>query len=165
MGPDSLIGDKTRDRSGAQSALRYLAGFANELASEAVPGALPVDQNAPQRPPRGLYTEQLSGTPFTAPRADNRRAWLYRIRPSAMHRPFRRLDDRLVRTAPCGEGEPSPNRLRWDPLPFPAEAADFVDGLATLGSNGDASARSGIAAHVYRATRSMIDRVSYDADG
>ncbi len=159
--PDTLL-DKTR---AASTALRYLAGFANEFASEAVPGALPHGQNAPQRPPKGLYTEQLSGTPFTAPRAENRRAWLYRIHPSAMHRPFRRIDDGLVRTAPCGEAAPSPNRLRWDPLPFPSKPADFVDGLATLGGNGDASARRGVAIHVYRATRSMTDRVFYDADG
>jgi len=69
------------------------------------------------------------------------------------------------RTAPCDEAEPSPNRLRWDPLPFPAESADFIDGLITLGSNGDAGAHSGIAIHLYRATRSMQDRVFYDADG
>src|SRR5207244_12879241 len=133
--------------------MKYLSGFANELESEAVPGTLPHGQNAPQRPPKGLYTEQLSGTPFTAPRAENRRAWLYRIRPSAMHSAFRRIADGLVRTAPCDEAEPSPNRLRWDPLPFPAESADFIDGLITLGSNGDAGAHSGIAIHLYRATR------------
>ena len=66
---------------------RYLSGFGNEHVTEAVPGTLPAGQNAPQRPPRGLYTEQISGTPFTAPRAENRRSWLYRIRPSAMHPP------------------------------------------------------------------------------
>jgi homogentisate 1,2-dioxygenase len=135
------------------------------LASEAAPGVLPEGQNAPQIPPRGLYTEQLSGTAFTAPRRENRRSWLYRMRPSAMHRPFRRLDDKLVRTAPCNEAEPSPNRLRWSPLPYPAEPADFVESLATIGSNGDASARTGIGIHVYRATRPMSDKVFYDADG
>ncbi len=64
---------------------RYLSGFANEHASEALAGGLPEGQNAPQRHPLGLYTEQISGTPFTAPRAENRRSWLYRIRPSAAH--------------------------------------------------------------------------------
>src|SRR5690242_6068127 len=122
--------------------LRYPSGFGNELASEAVAGALPEAQNAPQAPPKGLYTEQLSGTPFTAPRAHNRRSWLYRIRPSAMHRPFRRIEDGLIRTAPCHEAEPSPNRLRWDPLPDPERPADFVEGLATIGTNGDADRKS-----------------------
>ncbi len=145
---------------GAQAGvdLQYLSGFGNELASEALPGALPEGQNAPQVPPHGLYTEQLSGTPFTAPRAQNRRSWLYRIRPSAMHGPFRRIDDGLLRTAPCDEADPSPNRLRWNPLPFPAKPADFIEGLVTIGTNGDASQRSGIGIHLYRATRSMTDR-------
>ena len=34
--------------------------------TEAVPGALPVGQNSPQKPPHGLYAEKLSGTAFTA---------------------------------------------------------------------------------------------------
>jgi len=171
MSPDTRVeiaeipSDAPGDTSAVRPALRYLSGFGNELASEAVPGVLPHGQNAPQHPPRGLYTEQLSGTAFTAPRAQNRRSWLYRIRPSAMHGPFRRIDDRLMRTAPCHEADPSPNRLRWNKLPFPTEPADFVDGLATLGTNGDAGARTGIGIHLYRATRSMTDRVFYDADG
>ena len=137
------------------SACRYLRASATSCASEAVPGALPEGQNAPQKPPRGLYTEQMSGTAFTAPRGDNRRSWLYRIRPSAMHPPFRRIDDGLIRTAPFDEAAPPPNRLRWNPLPFPDEPADFVDGLVTMGGNGDAARRTGIAIHLYRATRSM----------
>jgi homogentisate 1,2-dioxygenase len=143
---------------------QYLSGFANEHASEALPGALPAGQNAPQRAPFGLYTEQLSGTPFTAPRADNRRSWLYRIRPSAAHPPFRRIDNRLLASAPFAD-TPPPNRLRWDPLPFPDASADFVDGLATIGGNGDAGLRTGIAVHVYRANKSMAERAFYDADG
>ena len=62
----------------SRRALQYLTGFGNEHATEALPGTLPAGQNAPQQPPRGLYTEQISGTPFTAPRAENRRTWLYR---------------------------------------------------------------------------------------
>ena len=158
MGPDTLITGESNEAVRAQAALSYLSGFGNELASEALPGVLPEGQNAPQVPPRGLYTEQLSGTPFTAPRAQNRRSWLYRIRPSAMHGPFRRIDDGLLRTAPCDEADPSPNRLRWNPLPFPAKPADFIEGLVTIGTNGDASQRSGIGIHLYRATRSMTDR-------
>src|SRR5438045_2581133 len=72
--------------------LRYQTGFGNEFSSEAVEGALPQGQNSPQRVGLGLYAEQLSGTAFTAPRAQNRRVWLYRIRPSAGHPPFRRMD-------------------------------------------------------------------------
>jgi homogentisate 1,2-dioxygenase len=145
--------------------LSYLTGFSNEHATEAVPGALPLGQNAPQRPPHGLYTEQISGTPLTSPRAENRRSWLYRIRPSAMHPPFRRIDNGLVRSAPFDEVAPSPNRLRWSPLPFPDEPVDFIDGLVTMGGNGDASARCGVALHLFLATKPMEDRVFYAADG
>jgi homogentisate 1,2-dioxygenase len=147
------------------TALPYLAGFGNEHMTEAVPGTLPEGQNSPQRPPRGLYTEQLSGTAFTAPRHENRRSWLYRIRPSAAHRPFRRIDSGLWRSTPFDEVEAPPNRLRWNPLPLPDAAVDFVDGLVTLGGNGDASGRTGVAVHVYRATRPMERRFFYDADG
>src|ERR1043166_5189168 len=96
---------------------RYQSGFGNTFETEALAGALPVGRNSPQRAPYGLYAEQISGTAFTAPRADNRRSWLYRIRPSAMHRPFRRIDNGLVRTAPSDQEAPSPNRLRWNPQP------------------------------------------------
>jgi homogentisate 1,2-dioxygenase len=144
---------------------RYLSGFGNEHTTEASPGTLPEGQNAPQKPPHGLYTEQISGTPFTAPRGHNRRSWLYRIRPSATHLAFRQMDNGLIRSAPFNEATPSPNRLRWDPLPFPDEPTDFVDGLVTMGGNGDASGRSGVAIHIYRATKSMQRRVFYDADG
>jgi homogentisate 1,2-dioxygenase len=167
MSPDTRI-EITEPVSPTQAGppgFRYLAGFGNELVSEAVPGALPPGQNAPQTPPRGLYTEQLSGTAFTAPRAENRRSWLYRIRPSAMHKPFRRIDTGFLRTAPSHEAEPPPNRLRWNPLPFPDAPADFVESLTTLGTNGDAAARFGVGVHVYRATRPMTDRVFCDADG
>ena len=63
--------------------LDYLTGFGGHFASEAVPGALPKGRNSPQQPAFGLYTEQLSGSAFTAPRHGNRRSWLYRLRPSA----------------------------------------------------------------------------------
>ena len=143
-----------------------MTGFGNEFATEAIAGALPQGQNSPKQAPLGLYAEQLSGTPFTAPRGANRRSWLYRIRPSAMHRPYRRIDDGLVRSAPFTEVEPSPNRLRWDPLPLPSVPTDFVAGLATICGNGDAAANAGMAVHIYRANRSMdADRVFVDADG
>jgi len=145
--------------------LVYLAGFGNEHVTEAVPGALPEGRNSPQRPAFGLHAEQLSGTSFTTPRHANRRSWLYRILPSAMHRPFRRIDNGLWRSAPFAEGEATPNRLRWDPLPLPFTATDFVDGMATMGGNGDVASRMGVAIHIYCATKSMADRVFSNADG
>ena len=144
--------------------LAYQTGFANDFASEALPGALPVGRNSPQKCPYGLYAEQLTGTAFTAPRADNRRSWLYRIRPAAMHHPFRPLTNGHI-TSDFGEVPTPPNQLRWDPLPIPDAPTDFVDGLITFAGNGDPHAQSGCGIHLYAANRSMTDRVFYDADG
>ena len=143
----------------------YLSGFGNEFASEALPGALPVGQNSPQKCPYGLYAEQLSGTPFTAPRSSNRRSWVYRIRPSVMHKPYRQIENGLVRGTPFSEVPTSPNQLRWSPFAIPKEKKDFVDGLITIAGNGDASTHSGVAIHVYACNQSMTDRFFYDADG
>jgi homogentisate 1,2-dioxygenase len=147
----------------------FQSGFGNEFATEALPGALPVGRNSPQRCPYGLYAEQLSGTAFTAPRGANRRTWLYRIRPAAMHGPFRRIPDRALAGAfgPAAGVETPPDQLRWSPLPLPAAdvPTDFVDGLFTMAGNGDAAAMTGCAIHQYAANRSMRDRFFYDADG
>src|SRR5579883_206804 len=113
---------------------RYQSGFGNEHATEALPGALPVGQNSPQRAPYGLYAEQFSGTAFTAPRHANRRSWLYRIRPAAVHGDFERIADGLLTSR--FDVDPSPNRLRWSPLPIPSEPTDFVAGLRTAAGNG-----------------------------
>lgn len=145
--------------------LQYQAGFGNQFASEALPGALPKGQNSPQKAPYGLYAEQLSGSAFTAPRVANRRSWLYRIRPAALHGQFERIDHPTLRSAPFNEVATSPNQLRWDPFPVPAEATDFIDGLITVAGNGDTAAQSGIAIHLYAANRSMTERFFYNADG
>ena len=117
--------------------LRYQAGFGNTFMSEAVKGALPVGRNSPQRAPRGLYAEVLSFTAFTAPRAENLSAWTYRMRPSAMQSAYRRRPNGFLRGGPFTETETPPNRLRWNPLPIPSKATDFVDGLATIAGSGD----------------------------
>jgi homogentisate 1,2-dioxygenase len=144
--------------------MSYLTGFGNEHASEALPGALPVGQNSPQKAPYGLYAEQMSGAAFTAPRHANRRSWLYRIRPAAMHEPFRQIDAKRWASV-FGDIPASPNQMRWDPLPWPSEPADFVDGMATMAGNGSPLAMSGCAIHIYAANRPMKDRFFYDADG
>jgi len=139
----------------------YLSGFGNEHASEAIAGALPVGQNSPQRPPLGLYAEQVSGTPFTVPRAESRRSWLYRIRPSADHKPYQRIDNGRLCTPLA---EPTPNRLRWDPLPLPLEPMDFVAGLVTMVANADTQTGTGVSVHIYCANQPMR-RVFWNADG
>ena len=135
-----------------------LSGFGNEFATEAVAGALPVGRNSPQRPPLGLYAEQISGTPFTVPRRESRRTWLYRIRPSADHPPYRRI------AAAPALAPASPNRLRWDPIPIPDAPADFLDGLLTMLATAAGAYESGVTVHVYAANRPMR-RVFCNADG
>jgi len=147
-----------------QGELGYLSGFLNEFATEALPGALPVGQNSPQRAPYGLYAEQLSGTAFTAPRGHNRRSWVYRIRPAAMHKPFTEIEQSRWLSR-FDEVPAPPNQMRWDPLPMPSEPTDFVDGMVTMGGNGSPDGQRGCGIHLYAANQSMEGRFFYNADG
>ncbi len=144
--------------------LKYQTGFGNEFATEAVEGALPVGQNSPQRAPLGLYAEQFSGTAFTAPRATNKRTWTYRIRPSVTHKPFKRIDNRRWQSKP-DDIDVTPNQLRWDPLPIPAEPTAFIDGITTIALNGELKMQTGIGIHIYACNKGMGDRYFYNADG
>ena len=145
--------------------LHYLTGFGAHVESEAVPGALPKGRNSPQRPAFGLYTEQLSGSAFTAPRHENRRSWLYRMRPTADHRPFTQYSGATLFAPSPGDVTLAPNRLRWDPCADLPADTDFVDGLVTMLTNRDPADLEGVALHLYRADRSMVDRVFANADG
>ena len=143
--------------------LQYQSGFGNEFATEALPGALPVGRNSPQRAPYGLYAEQVSGTAFTAPRHSNRRSWLYRIRPAAGHGAFSALAHPRFHND-FGHGPVTPEQLRWSPLPMPAAPTDWLDGLFTMAGNGGPSA-GGMGVHVYAANKDMDGRYFYNADG
>ncbi len=143
----------------------YISGFGNHVATEAVAGALPVGRNAPQRPPFGLYTEQLSGTAFTAPRHENRRSWLYRMRPTAEHPPYVRYDGAARFAAGAQDGPLAPNRLRWDPSALPSPGTDLIDGMTTMLSTRDPADLEGVAVHLWAANRDMTARVFVDADG
>jgi homogentisate 1,2-dioxygenase len=152
-------------RSGEGMSRIYQSGFGNEFSTEALPGVLPIGQNSPQKVAHGLYAEQLSGTAFTAPRSDNQRSWLYRIRPAAMHQPFAKVFHPTLQSGPFNEVAASPNQLRWNPFPIPSAPADFIEGLITIAGNGSAESQTGVAIHVYAANRSMQDRFFYNADG
>jgi homogentisate 1,2-dioxygenase len=143
----------------------YMSGFGNECATEAIAGALPQGRNSPQKPAFGLYAEQINGTAFTAPRACNKRSWMYRIRPSVVHRPYEPTDQGLLRSTPFHEVATTPNQLRWNPVPLPTKPTTFIQGLMTVGGNGDASMHSGVAIHLYAANTSMVDAYFYNADG
>ena len=145
--------------------ISYLNGFGNHFCSEAEKGALPQGQNSPQRPPKGLYAEQLTGSAFSAPRATNKRSWLYRIRPSVVHAPYTPYQKTLWLTAPDSETMPSPNQMRWDRHPMPKERTDFIDGIITFATCGTAAGHSGMGIHIYSTNQNMLGRFFYNADG
>ncbi len=145
--------------------LKYQSGLGNCFETEALTDALPKGQNSPQKPPYGLYSEQLSGSSFTAPRHENQKTWLYRIRPSVLHEAFEPLKHELLKSGPFEEKNPSPNQMRWDPMTCPTEPTDFIDGLITIAGNGNVAQNSGCAAHLYFTNKPMTDRFFYNADG
>jgi homogentisate 1,2-dioxygenase len=162
-------GFEVRERAG-QAALTpgYMSGFGNSFETEALPGALPIGRNSPQKVNYGLYAEQLSGSPFTAPQATNQRSWLYRIRPTVKHSGrYRTIDKGLIRTAPHArdESELPLGQLRWSPIPVPSADLTFVTGLRTMTTAGDSDTQVGMAAHVLLVTKSMEDEYFFNADG
>jgi homogentisate 1,2-dioxygenase len=159
------MNDATND---AKKDLQYQSGFGNQFESEAVPGALPVGRNSPQQAPLGLYAELLSGSAFTAPRADNRRTWMYRRQPSVVVGAFEAVPHAFWKTG-AAEGEnAAPEPMRWHPVDVPDSkelALDFITGLRTIAVNGDAEMHTGIAAHIVLANTSMQDAfVNADAE-
>src|SRR5882762_9140581 len=145
----------------------YMSGFGNSFETEALPGALPMGRNSPQRCNYGLYAEQLSGSPFTAPRGTNERSWLYRIRPSVRHtRRFSNASYPFWKTAPCLDDHSLPlSQLRWNPIPAPSEKLNFLAGIRTMTAAGDVMTQVGMAAHAYAFNDDMIDDYFFNADG
>ena len=144
----------------------YMSGFGNSFETEALAGALPIGRNSPQRCAFGLYAEQLSGSPFTAPRAANERSWLYRIRASVKHSgKFAKLPLPHWKTAPNRDHEMAIGQLRWNPQPLPQTPQTFIEGMRTMTTAGDADTQAGMAAHVYLATQSMANEAFWNADG
>lgn len=146
--------------------VKYQSGFGNHFETEALEGALPVGRNSPQRCAYGLYAEQLSGSPFTAPRDTNERTWVYRIRPSVRHvSQFSPLELPAWVSAP--DNTPAtlpPAQLRWGPQPMPAEPVNFLTGMRTFTTAGDVRSQNGMAAHVYLINESMSDSYFFNAD-
>ena len=145
--------------------VQYMSGFGNEFATEALAGALPSGQNSPQKHALGLYVEQINGTAFTAPRHQNKRSWMYRIRPSVVHKPYERISNGFIRSSPFTEVETTPNQLRWNPLPIPEAPTTWLQGLHTIAGNGDVTMHTGCAIHVYVANANMLNTYFYNADG
>lgn len=146
--------------------LQYMPGFGNDFETECLPGALPQGMNSPQRCAYGLYAEQLSGSPFTAPRGTNERSWLYRIRPSVKHTArFRTVDQPYWKTAPLAVDHDMPiGQFRWDPIGDPKSETDFLAGIRTMTTAGDALGQTGMAAHVYAFNADMENDYAFNAD-
>ncbi|XP_010916053.1 homogentisate 1,2-dioxygenase isoform X2 [Elaeis guineensis] len=158
----------SRDDSGGWAELEYQSGFGNHFSSEALPGALPTGQNNPLLCPYGLYAEQISGTAFTAPRKQNQRSWLYRIKPSVTHEPFHpRIPGHkhLVSEFNQLTSSVTPTQLRWKPADVPDAPTDFIDGLYTICGAGSSFLRHGYAIHMYAANKSMDGCAFCNADG
>ena len=143
----------------------YMPGFGNDFETEALTGALPKGQNSPQKCPYGLYAEQLSGTPFTAPRGKNERSWCYRIRPSVKHiNRFEKVDMPFWKSAPnILDKIISLGQYRWSPIPSNIDT-NFITGMRTMTTAGDVNTQVGMAAHIYVATNSMDNKYFYSAD-
>lgn len=149
------------------SDLAYQSGFGNTFATEALPNALPVGQNSPQKCPYNLYAEQLSGTAFTVPRHLNQRSWLYKLRPSVSGQTsYQKIDSRHF-SNDFSSFELNPNQLRWRELPLPADGAkiDFVQGMTTYAGIGDPSLKTGLGIYMYSCSASMENKAFYSADG
>ncbi len=146
------------------SEYKYQTGFGNEFATEAAKGALPIGRNSPQKAPLGLYAEQFSGTAFTVTRVFNKRTWTYRIRPSALHKPFKQIENEDWKSS-FDEIVTTPNQLRWNAIPIPDTPTDFIDGIISIAGNGGAFSQTGIGIHIYRANKHMTERYFYNADG
>lgn len=154
------------DRSSVElgSVTEYQSGLGNELETEALAGTLPLGQNSPQKVAHGLVSELMSGTTFSAPRALNRRSYLFRIRPSVLHGPFERAAATTFLTPPFAKPA-APMDYCWGPLTPTTASVDFIDGMATVFGTGSPQSQSGVALHAYSATVSMRHRVFGNADG
>ena len=144
----------------------YMPGFGNDFETEALPGALPVGRNSPQRCNYGLYAEQLSGTAFTAPNHRNERTWCYRIRPSVKHtHRFEKIDLPHWKSAPLVDPDIiSLGQYRWDPIPLIDAPTTWLTGMRTMTTAGDVNTQTGMASHVYLVSESMVDSYFYSAD-
>jgi homogentisate 1,2-dioxygenase len=156
---------------------RYQTGFGNRLESEALPNVLPRGRNAPQKCKYDLYSEQLNGSSFVAPRALLKHVWMYRIRPSVAHREIVAAPDLNPHIEGCFLATNSKvqyvaSQEAWNPFPIPAEqtgesaaSVDFVQGIRTVGGQGDATSKDGLAIHIYAANASMKNRAFCNNDG
>ena len=163
--PDGSVKSKSKAPK-TNLKFKYMPGFGNDFETEALAGALPQGMNSPQKCAYGLYAEQLSGTPFTAPRARNERTWCYRIHPSVKHlNKLEKISLPYWKTAPSiNDDVISLGQYRWDPIPITKKGNTFIAGMRTITTTGDVGMQTGMASHVYVADKSMDNDYFYSAD-
>lgn len=150
--------------------LTCVAGFGSSFRSESVPNSLPKYGHTPQKVPYGLYTEGMTGSAFTAPRARNKRSWLYRIRPSVVHNMYQPYEGNKTLVYDFNQANEqvtsTPQQLRWDPFEVKgAEGLDFIDSIRTICGAGNAQLKNGAAIHAYQFGKDMDKKAFYSADG
>ena len=138
--PDGSVKSKNKSFE-TNFKFKYMPGFGNDFETEALADALPQGMNSPQKCAYGLYAEQLSGTPFTAPRSRNERTWCYRIHPSVKHlNKLEKINLPYWESAPCiSEDIISLGQYRWDPIPIIKKGDNFITGMRTITTTGDVS--------------------------
>eukprot|EP01063_Lacrimia_lanifica_P005601 TRINITY_DN1335_c0_g1_i1.p1 TRINITY_DN1335_c0_g1~~TRINITY_DN1335_c0_g1_i1.p1 ORF type:complete len:452 (+),score=198.72 TRINITY_DN1335_c0_g1_i1:52-1407(+) len=146
-----------------QTKYEYMTGYDGEKSSEAIKGAVPVMYNTPQVCPFGLYAEQLSGTAFTKPRDTNRRVWMYKIRPSAVH-------DEMVEVMDARMTQPvdvvCPRQRRWSPFPLQKDGSvTWIDGLQPYAGAGEPTMKAGVKIYLYSFNASCTQSAFQNADG
>jgi homogentisate 1,2-dioxygenase len=153
------------------------------IQSEAEIGALPIGQTNPQKCRYNLYAELISGSSFTSPRVLNQRTWLYRIKPTAGHKPFNKIDskNKLVNSEYFISDysfnnksvHSTPQQLRWKPFPLVSplnnnpkgNSVDFLQGIYSLCGSGSPEMKTGLAIHIYSFNTSMNNKVFCNSDG
>ena len=151
-----------------EDGLVYQAGFGNSFESQALAHALPRGRNNPRKVPFGLYTEQLSGTAFTAPRCVNRRTWLYRIQPSVVgsHALLQPCEQKFFGNHDPDGFQLDPNPMRWKPMPLEeGDGCNFLTGMKTLMASGSPLSKDGLTISMYTFSQDMIDDHLYNSDG
>ncbi|KAH8092495.1 homogentisate 1,2-dioxygenase [Cristinia sonorae] len=148
----------------------YQVGFGNMFASQALPGVLPEGQNSPQNNKYDLYAEGINGTSMTAPRASNQRTWLYRILPSLSHNGTRHTTQNPYLESDFSPSNPKVHvnhtQITWSPHTVPTdEKVNFIHGIRTMGGNGTAVSKEGMAMHIYVANEDMEKTALVNNDG
>lgn len=78
-------------------------------------------------------------------------SWLYRIKPSVTHEPFKLRvpsNRKILSEFNDSNSSTNPTQLRWKPADIPDLPTDFIDGLSTVCGSGSSFMRHGYAIHM-----------------